>query len=453
MDVTTLKHASRVLPTGGKILVLNTGATITPEAEAMLQALHSRSIGGIDSHLQVLAEKGPEKFMSTYYVGYGHKSIGDCGTATVFIENVSMLVAKAIQDWPLYSGQESSTRYIDYTHQKFIDPVASGDSNQVLEAWRRFYLRGVEEMTQALTLRHPMDPGEKEGVYQKAIKARAFDVMRGFLPAGATTNLAWHSNLRQLADKINLLRHHPLMEVRDVAHSIEESLLEAYPSSFSNTRYEKTEDFHNSAIDAYTYFTRPPEEAPDFEVSYDTVDREELANYKDLLAARPPKTELPKFLADLGTIQFRFLLDFGSFRDLQRHRSVQQRMPLVTRAHGFNNWYLDEMTPSLKQEAENLLDQQSKIIEELGGSPEIEQYYIPMGYQLPNQVTGSLPALVYIAELRGTRFVHPTLRKRAKQIAEALTERFGEHGLVLHMDTDADRFDAARGKHDIVRKD
>ena len=76
-EVKNLSHATVSLSNGGKVVVLNTGAIITPEAEAMLQALHSRSIGGLTAHLEVLAEKGPEKFMSSYYVGYGHKSIGD----------------------------------------------------------------------------------------------------------------------------------------------------------------------------------------------------------------------------------------------------------------------------------------------------------------------------------------------------------------------------------------
>ena len=97
-----VEHAEHPLPSGGSVLVLNTEALIGPEAEAMLQALHSRSTGGIRAHLEVLAEKGADKFMSTYYVGYGHKSIGDCGTATVFVEGVWPVAA--IFKWPTNNG-------------------------------------------------------------------------------------------------------------------------------------------------------------------------------------------------------------------------------------------------------------------------------------------------------------------------------------------------------------
>ena len=71
--------------------------------------------------LKILEEKGADDFMSKFYVGYGHKSIGDCGSCTIFIEGVSMLAAKAIQDSKLYNGQEASTRYIDFSNQKMIN--------------------------------------------------------------------------------------------------------------------------------------------------------------------------------------------------------------------------------------------------------------------------------------------------------------------------------------------
>jgi len=114
--------------------VLDTGAVIGPEAEAMLQALHSRSVGGLQSHLKILSEKGPDNFMKNFYVGYGHKSIGDCGTASIFIEGVSMLASKAVQDWPLYSGQESSTRYVDFQTQPFKNPAGTKEGEEILEA-------------------------------------------------------------------------------------------------------------------------------------------------------------------------------------------------------------------------------------------------------------------------------------------------------------------------------
>src|SRR3989344_1423089 len=129
-DLRELKHIRRETPNGGQVYVLDTGAVINAEAEAMLQALHSRSIGGLRHHLDILEEKGADNFMKNFYVGYGHKSIGDCGSTSLFIEGISMLTAKAIQDWPLYSGQESSTRYIDSQVQPFKNPAGTKEGEE-----------------------------------------------------------------------------------------------------------------------------------------------------------------------------------------------------------------------------------------------------------------------------------------------------------------------------------
>lgn len=452
-DSAPIKHVERALSGGGFVLVLNTDPSIDPEAQAMLAALHSRSIGGIRSHLQVLSERGAAKFMSTYYVGYGHKSIGDNGSATVFIEGVSMLAAKAIQDWPLYSGQEASTRYIDFATQPFLNPLGTKEGETILERWRSFYLSALTELVPVLKERFPLAEGEKESVWDKAINARAFDTLRSFLPAGAATNLAWHGNLRQFADKLLSLRHHPLAEVREIAHEVEDALIEAFPNSFDaeKKRFEKTESYNAAMASRYAYFDDPtPAECV---LSRNDIDRVQLASWRDALELRPPKTELPKGLAEVGTVQFKFLLDFGSFRDIQRHRAVTQRMPLLGTSHGFHPWYLDELPESLRTKAGALLEEQSAAIERLPTTPEERQYYTAMGFNTTNRLTGNLSALVYLIELRATRFVHPTLRYRAIEMAHLLEEAFTPDGLVLHLDTDPDRFDIKRGEQDIVRKE
>lgn len=454
-----LRHARRSLSGNGQVVVLDTGAVITAEADAMLQALHSRSIGGIDSHLVKLAQKGAENFMSTYYVGYGDKSIGDCGTTTIFIEGVSMLVAKAVQDSQLYNGQESSTRYIDFSKQPFANPHGSQGGADALESLRAFHLKGLEIMKQELAERHHRQSDEDEKVWQKAINARAFDIMRGFLPAGAATNLAWHTQLRHAADHLQRLRNHPLMEVRAVASSIQEALDEMYPSSFKQKHYPASEAYVEGWMQEMYYFDMDPSTSmrviahrDGVYLERDTIDRLLLKEYRAVLEKRPIKTEPPKFLAECGTMQFSFLLDYGSFRDLQRHRSLIQRMPLLTDKRGFGAWYLDQMPEQLRKDAILFLARYSNEIEKLGLSPELTQYYIPMGYQVPCRITGDLPAHIWLVELRSGINVHATLRTVSQNIGTLMLEQLGEHGLKLYIDTSKDRFNYKRGTQDIVEK-
>lgn len=445
-----IQHIEKQLPQGGSVLVLNTDATIDPEAQAMLAALHSRSIGGIRAHLKVLAEKGAENFMSRFYVGYGHKSIGDLGSVSVFIEGVSMLAAKAIQDLRLYNGQEASTRYIDFTKQPFIDPLNTQRSTTLLEEWRRFYLHGLEVLPSFLKEKYPASEGEAPGVYDKAILARAFDIMRSFLPAGASTNVAWHGPLRVFADRIPTLRHHPLQEVREIADALEAALLEAHPNSFSNKRYDSTEEYLAKVVPALTYCDLSLTE--ECRLTRDTLDRDYLRQYAEILSSRPAKTELPKHLDDAGEIQFEYLLDFGSFRDIQRHRAVLQRMPLLTTKHGFHQWYLDEMPESLRKESKAELETQLLRLKTLEVPPEVRQYYIPMGFRVANRLTGTLPALKYLLELRSGSTVHPTLRILSQQMGLMLAEQLKDMRAVLHLDMSENRFDVKRGTHDIVMK-
>ena len=447
-NLENLKHSKIPIAGGGVVIVLDTGSVIGPESAAMLQALHSRSIGGLESHLKILSEKGPDNFMKNFYVGYGHKSIGDCGTASLFIEGVSMLAAKAIQDWALYSGQESSTRYIDFQVQPFKNPNGTTEGEEILEAYRKFYIEALEPTKEYLKKQFPISEGEKEGIYIKAIAARAFDILRGFLPAGSTTNLAWHTNLRQAADKIAIIRHHPLLEVRNIAEAVEAALIMAFPNSFGHKRYEETENYNKYWMTEDYYYHN--KNSPAFEVTNNSVNTALLP--KDILEKRPPKTELPRHLAEAGTLQFEFLLDFGSFRDLQRHRAVIQRMPLLTTEIGFEKWYIEELPEELKSKAEEFLKKQEGKIKNLKVSKEEKQYYISMGHNISNRLTASIPPLVYLAELRATRFVHPTLRAKAKMMADTLSELFGKFGLVMHLDAEIDRFDIKRGEHDIVLK-
>lgn len=447
--IKNLHHSVRKLSGGGMVLVLNTGALIGAEAEAMLQALYSRDPRSVFEHLKIVAEKGPEKFMAQFYVGYGHKSIGDCGSCTIFIEGVSMLVAKAVQDWMLYSGQEVSTRFLDFSKQPFVDPISSNESKKMLEELRAFYVRAGEPLRADLRKRFPRGENEKEALYEKAINARSFDILRSFLPAGASTSLSWHTNLRQAADKLLILRHHPLSEVREVAEGIESVLEETFPGSFLHERFPNTEEYNRRFMENEYYFS--PEAMPIKDgVSFvSRLDKAALGSFSNLLATRPAKTELPKVVGQCGTMQFDFLLDFGSFRDVQRQRAVIQRMPLLSMEFGFEPWYLAELPKELRAEACELLDSHKKALQKLGANREVAQYYIPMGYRVPVRLFGDVPALVYLAELRATRFVHPTLQKIAHEMVAIIRK---ETGAVLYADEEIGRFDVRRGEQDITSK-
>ena len=310
--IENLTHTVETLPWGGEVLVLNTGSVITSEDTAMLQALHSRDPKGIQSHLQKLAAKGSGNMMASFYVGYGHKSIGDCGTTVIFIEGVSMLAAKAVQDSQLYNGQECSTRYIDFKNHPFINPEnLKCEDTSIYTKLREAYVSWFPQIADYVKSQNPREETEDEAMYEKAIKARTFDILRGFLPAGATTNVAWSGTLRQVADRLMYLRNHPLEEVRTLAETIKKAIMQAHPNSFGHKMYEATEEF-NKKFMREAYYNNRSGIAHDVKLVHDGIDKNLLEEYRTFIDARPAKTELPKPIAISGTSRFSFTLDFGS---------------------------------------------------------------------------------------------------------------------------------------------
>lgn len=462
---------------------------LSPEDVAMLQALYSRSGESVAKHLAKIdagrrdavrdvlkpdfGDIGPDvadevlaavlgqgasaragSFMSSFYVGYNHKSIGDCGTTTLFIEGVSLLAAKAIQDNPLYSGQETSTRYIDMAARPIVDPVGTPASRAILDRWMGFYVAHQDDVALEIRARHPRREGEDEVTYERAVKARTFDVMRGWLPAGITTQLSWHTNLRQAGDKLATIQHHPAREIAGIGKEIHALLAEAYPASAGSIGAAQVsgvsgntdaEGWHRLVATMTANNTSLTNQAS-FSTSIDPMLLSEAGWIND----RPRGCVLPHFLSDLGQVTFRFNLDYGSFRDVQRQRNGVCRMPLLDLRLGMEPWYIEQLPLHVREAAHDLISHQTRDICALRCGPFERQYYIPIGYRVPCKLTYGLPAAVYVMELRSGKTVHPTLRKVVHRMIADFCETFP--ALKLHVDLDPDDWTVRRGKQTITER-
>jgi thymidylate synthase ThyX len=497
-------HKMEVNLLGGRVFVVD---GMLPEDVAMLQALYSRSAESVEVHLAKVDAKSSAKFFDKYVVGYGHKSIADCGSTTVFIENVSTLAAKAFENWPLYAGQETSTRYIDMASRRIVDPVGTPASKRVLERWMEFYVSSQAEVGRTLRTRYPRREGEKEEVYDRAIKARTFDILRGFLPAGITTQLSWHTNLRQAGDHLTGLVHHPLAEVRQVAMHVNGLLHKCYPSSgfgpgpsmagvsgvsdkLSGTSEKDAQALARIAereaweVDVARRFAYPGavgsgcrrahlgsvpakwgegahsgrEHCDTCHPLYEprlrtTIDAQRLAWYNGVLQSRPRGCVLPPCFTALGQVSMTFLLDFGSFRDIQRHRNGACPMPLLTPKYEFESWYVANLGLELSSKAMNLIKEQEEAILALDTDDVERQNYWALGYRVPVQVVYPLQAAVYVLELRSTKVVHPTLRRQMHAIVKLFQKDYVLSRVPLHVDLDPDDWDVRRGAQTITERE
>lgn len=462
---------------------------LNAEDNAMLQALYSRSADSVADHLEKLEKVGSSKFMSQYYLGYGHASIGDCGSETIYLEGISMLAAKAIEDNPLFVGQECSSRYIDFSYQPFWDPSEknseeSGRVANLYTKFRSFYTESLEPLKAHLKTIFPMQENDKSAVYEKAIAARAFDILRGFLPAGATTNVAWTARLSNAGEHLVWMMHHPLEEVRKLGHQAYYLLWNKYPNSF-HQEYACLAEYESYEWEAklrrleggekFEYLSHPDNfyVAEILNDDWDIVASEDnLKIHIEMeegytpandgkLEKRPRKAKLHKHgFHTQVSVDVNMVCDFGSFRDLQRHRNGYCSMPLLDANNGLHPWYMEQLTPELQGAALDLLcavrEHVNKVQAELDSKSDLEiyqglcklQYIAPMGTLVGVYLKYSLQQLLYVGELRSGKTVHATLRPFAQTMCEFLQD----HGVAVFYDKDESDWTIKRGEQDIVAK-
>lgn len=442
---------------------------LDPQDGAMLCALFSRDASHPSVHVASAAGQKSARFMERYYASYAHKSIADCGSTTVFAVKVSMLAAKAIEDSPMFSGQETSTRYVTFDDVPIWEPTGCSYARDSIARLMALYHRLDEPVRELVAEAHPFDGSGKKSDWEGAVRARSFDIRRSLLPAGAATQVAWHGNLRQLADHLVLLRHHPLAEVRDLAQAIWSALREDFAASFpedaalldvsgerSLGRIGAVEDYRELAArwmwgDLAPKFDQFPET---FTVSRNAIDLSGLSELeRKLLADRPRGAGLPAGFGQFGLATFEAPLDFGSYRDLHRQRRGFWRMPVLTPLLGFEPWYLEQVPQAHAGEVAELVEDVVAnwvMTREAHGLVDA-QHALPMGFRVPWRYTCGLPQVLYLAELRTPKTVHPTARRVAQQVAAFVRQTWPE--VALHADEAEDDWTVRRGSQTIVKKD
>jgi thymidylate synthase ThyX len=449
----------------------STGAELTiaqnlpPEALGMVLSMASREAGGFKKNiLKLVGAKSIAEWFKKFFVGYGHKSIGDCGTTALAIDKVSMLTAISFEHHPLFSGQETSTRYVDVTGLDYIVPRENKELHVLIKECFQMYKECLEPLVEHMRSRYPFEEGWDPKVYETTVRTKALDVLGSLLPAGARTNISVVMNLRQMRDHLSLLRHHPLSEVREISESAIGLLAEEYPGAFAsmnddlsdpkNAEKGVREDYRKMCMDSTNYYQKQfANVSQPFGVnnSFDEVMWGERKPFKNpTLTERPERVEIPYESNELHRFSGAYYIDFRSFRDIHRQRSINQRIPLLTTDIGFEEWYLEQMPNEMKTKVQDWLAVYSEKLKALDLSPEEKQYLTPMGYKVFVKFSVGLAHLVYIIELRTQQTVHPTVRKVVKMWAEQFSHLLPEVKLYANMDED--KFDIRRGTQTITEK-
>jgi thymidylate synthase ThyX len=442
-----------------------------PEVQAMLMAMYSRSYGPIANRLPSNEESVQEhkEKLGRFYTGYGHRSIGQLGSTAIWLEGVSQLAAKAIEYHPLFNGQESSTRYIDYSNQPmYVPSFDSGNaqgkelSHQVQqwqEKWRAFYVKALPLTIEMIKEQFPYDvqyPGDateeqhkkQRTTWENTIKARAFDICGGFLPAGSTTNVGFFGTFDTLNDHFGEMLHHPCEEMRNIAVEVLTKMKEKYP--YGTMDIEKLREQYSYVTPFHFYpngWDTKNEHVP-LEVEVSNL-KSVHEGFEELAANRKKGQKFDRVTSSRFNLIFKGHLDFRSYRDLHRHRNgVIDMWWLAPYKENIHSFYRDNIPQSLLPELEALEKEFSDFFDGFIGSDVTTiselQYAVPMGYEIPVTYKCDLNQAMYILELRSGKTVHNTLRHLIQYWAEIFNKTFS-NTFKIHVDFDKDNFTLRRG--------
>jgi thymidylate synthase ThyX len=217
---------------------------LTPELLAASGARYSRNNEGLDSILSKIDPENPDKSVDSIFrmLDYGHQSIADMAPVAMFIDGISLWLAYYV--WsicPTASGQESSTRYINYSAKEAVPPAQLGITGSHGDAWRALISECYDGYAEALKLWQEIaddDPAvmriptellnDSSDKSQKKVarmkRNYAFDRARYFLPVSAPTNVMLLMSARAWTSLIQHLLSYPLPEAQELGNKIREEL-------------------------------------------------------------------------------------------------------------------------------------------------------------------------------------------------------------------------------------
>lgn len=426
-----------------------------PEIVAVAFAKCSRSPKPFDENLVEVSGASAAEFHEKWVVGYGHGSVAEHAAIHVAFENVSNIAVKVIEDNRLGSYTEKSTRYQVIDKNRYVRPANVMASalgaryRETLDHLFDVYASLFEPLTAYMLAKFPKSETASTKLYAAQTKARVCDVARYLLPAATMTNLGMTANARAFEWAITKGLSHPLEEVRAMAAELKEACLKVTPTLVKyadpNAYLSESRSALQAVADEWAAkMPAPDDAAPVRIVSYDQdalekivasllyrhtrypfeqimervriMPREEKEKIIHVaLAARGPH-DMPIREFEHAAYTFDILMDYGAWRDVQRHRMASQTNQNVTTAHGY---VLPPEIAEIGKEAafRDAMERARGLHDAMvaAGLREEAQYAVPMAFRKRVLMTWNLRELHHFIPLRSGKKGHPSYRRIAQQ--------------------------------------
>lgn len=424
------------------------------------------------------AVKKAQDFYDRILDGYGDDSIGELGGAHLAIENISMLAAKVIEDCRIGgSPLEKSTRYIYFDQKRNGEFLFYREPVLMTSAFRDEYVNAcnhlfevygalIPELTEIMEQKFPRESDVSKFAYIAAIRAKVLDCLRGLLPASALTNMGFFGNGRFCEGLLQKLQSEQLQELQEIGKRATTELMKVIPSfvrrgDVNHRHFQMMQHFKDKMALSlkriaknYTSLTSETRGVELIEYDPDSIykvaaallfphTKSSLPELERQLALLP-KSEVEKILEaaasarenrrhkspralEKASFTFEITADFGSYRDLQRHRILTQDRQLLNCDLGY---YIpdDLIGTSMEKKYRDAMDLAKAVYIKIAREfPEEAQYVVPMAYNIRWYFHMNLRALQWVTELRSTPQGHPSYRRVAQAMAHQVFEVMPEY--------------------------
>ncbi|HEY5976603.1 MAG TPA: FAD-dependent thymidylate synthase [Solirubrobacterales bacterium] len=409
------------------------------------------------------------KLYERVFVGYGDDSIAQVGGAHVACEWVSNILTKLLQRGRLAAYLEQSTRYIPYDkpiedgggYRYYRDEGLGPEFGAAMDEIFSIYSKLLEQVEAWAASRWPRGADEPEGPWQRSIRAKALDLLRGLLPAATLSHVGIYASGQAYEQLIMRLMASPLPEAREYGGMILRELQQVMPSfvsrvdrperggewiSYFERRREATEEWvARLGLDRRDSGTAAPSvelihvdgteedllasclfesaHTPETEVlaRIDVLDRDERAQLlAALVGERANRRHRPGRGFEALRYRFEIVSDYGAFRDLQRHRMLTCQWQRLGPDLGAG--IPEEIEEAgLAGEFERALEISRGEHERLlaAGDENAAPYALSLAYRIRYTLDLNAREAMHLIELRSGREGHPTYRA----VAQAMHER------------------------------
>jgi thymidylate synthase ThyX len=429
-----------------------------------------------------------EELYDRVFFEYGDDSVAQLGGVHLACEQASNLLTKVLEWGRLMAYLEQSTRYIAYDtrlggrYRYYRDPGVLGSElglRYVGDMDRLFdsYAELVPIMSDFYRDRFPKDSADSDFVYRQAVRAKAFDAVRGVLPAASLSNVGIYGTGQGYEALLLRMRSHPLPEARAYADLMLGELRKVIPS------FLKRVDLDDRGVAWSTYLASTrgameeiagrlfdptddpvPAEAgpsvqlldwdPDGEVKLvatmlyphthvaeavleervrQMTTDERLEVIRAYVGERANRRHKPGRGLERLTYRFDVLADYGAFRDLQRHRMLSIEWQQLSPRHGFTRPEAVDLA-RCSERFDEAMERSASLHDALVTRfPAQAPYAVSLAYNVRFYLHLNAREAMHLLELRTTPQGHPAYRVVGQQMHRLIAEQAGHRAVAEAM--------------------